>query len=94
MSVMLSKQLYGQLFAQIYRDLIFRTVRGSRVENVHPYKIICGGWTLRNLGFHLYLQHVYRFLMLNNRFTIRRPIHHLILRAFIIHIRIFKIKKS
>ena len=38
MSVMLSKQLYGQLLAQIYKDLIFRVIRDSRVENVHPYK--------------------------------------------------------
>ena len=43
MSVMLSKQLYGQLLAQIYKDLIFRIVRGSRVENVHPYKLFAAG---------------------------------------------------
>ena len=55
-------------------------------------KIICGGGTLRNLGFYLYLLHVYRFLMLNNRFTIRRPIHRFILRVFIPRLRIFKLK--
>ena len=39
MSVMLSKQLYGQLLVQIYKDLIFRViVCNTRAENVHPYK--------------------------------------------------------
>ena len=39
MSVMLSKQLYGQLLVQIYSELKKSLdLQDTRVENIYPYK--------------------------------------------------------